>query len=85
MNYDFNSFEDLDNSKINLNSFFEKVKILSNLEKVRNETSQMEQDIEFLKSLKPLLSERLQAKLVEAVKMLPFFEIMPIFKKNDML
>ena len=79
------TFSNLNNSKIKLNDFFEKVKILSDLEKVRQRTSQIEQDVEFLKALKPLLSERLQVKLDDAVKMLPFFEVMPILKKNEML
>ncbi len=71
------------NNPIKLSKFFEKIKFLSELEKASTNVKQFEKDIAFIESLKPLLSKKLQVKADEAIKMIPFFSIVPILKKNE--
>lgn len=82
-NFDFLNEQELDD--IDFKQFLEKVKILSDLEKVYDKTSQFEQDAAFIKTLKPLLSSDLQAKADEAIKMLPFFAMVPILKRSELV
>ena len=77
-NYSF--FEKSGGSEFDFRMFFEKIKILNDLEKVSSQATQFEKDVAFIKALKPLLSEKLQIKADEAVKMLPFFSIVQVLK-----
>lgn len=65
--------------------FFEKIKILNELEKASSKTTQLEKDAAFIKALKPLLSAKLQIKADEAIKMLPFFSIVQTLKNSGVV
>lgn len=67
----------------NLEPFFEKVKILSELDKVCKKTTKFDRDVAFIQALRPLLSEKLQHKATEAIRMMPFFSMVPILKKTE--
>lgn len=81
-NKNFNFSKESDEYEFDLEPFFEKIKILESIEKVSPKALQFEQDAAFLKALKPLLSEKLQARATEAIKMLPFFSIVPVLKNK---
>ena len=68
--------------EFDLKPFFDKIKLLNELEKASSKATQFEQDAAFIKALKSLLSESLQAKATEAIKMLPFFSMAPLLKKE---
>lgn len=84
-NKNFNFSKEPNFYEFDLKPFFEKIKILSDLEKVCSKTAQFEKDAAFIKALKPLLSERLQIKAAEAIKMLPFFSMVPVLKKGEVI
>lgn len=67
-----------DNLKVN-------IEILSNLQKIFNYMPENEKNAELIVALKPLLSQELQEKADEAVKMLKIFSIIPTLKENGIL
>lgn len=61
------------------------IEILSNLQKIFNYMSENEKNAELITALKPLLSDDLQQKADEAIKMLKIFSIIPTLKEHGIL
>lgn len=85
-------FSEKENSKKNLNSEFENsippeeaINVISNLQKVFQKMTEAEQNIEIIKAIKPLLSEDIQKKLEDAIKLIKIFSIIPVLKEKGIL
>ncbi len=63
----------------------EKINIIANLQKIFDAMPDSVKSAEIIKALKPLLSDELQQKADEAVKMLKIFNVIPDLKDKDIL
>ena len=63
----------------------DKINLIANLQKIFDGMPDGVKNAEIIKALKPLLSEELQQKADEAVKMLKIFNVIPELKEKDIL
>lgn len=86
-----NTANDAENNTTNdtanntVNDAITDVKFISNLQKIFDSADENEKNAEFIRALKPLLSEDLQLKADEAIKMLKIFSLIPILKDVGIL
>ena len=63
----------------------EAIKIISNLHKVFQSMTETQQNLEIMKAIKPLLNEKTQQKLKDAIKLIKIFSIIPALKEKGIL
>ena len=63
----------------------DKINLIANLQKIFDVMPDGVKSAEIIKALKPLLSDELQQKADEAVKMLKIFNVIPELKEKDIL